>query len=108
MLREQVEVLQRENSILKRAVAIQHERQKVYDERNQEVQHLKQLISQYQEQLRTLEVKHQTLSTLFSSEIITPVDLWAHVNVLDLQKARLLNIKWNSICFPPTLWTAQC
>lgn len=57
MLKEQIELLLRENSILKRAVAIQHERQKEYDDRNQEVQQLKQLITQYQEQLRTLEVK---------------------------------------------------
>ncbi|KAK9281297.1 hypothetical protein L1049_004194 [Liquidambar formosana] len=57
MLKEQIEVLIRENSILKRAVAIQHERQKEYDDKNQELQHLKQLVSQYQEQLRTLEVK---------------------------------------------------
>ena len=57
MLKEQIEVLLRENNILKRAVAIQHERQKEYDDRNQEVQHLKQLVSQYQEQLRTLEVQ---------------------------------------------------
>lgn len=61
MLKEQIEVLLRENTILKRAVAIQHERQKEYDERNQEVQHLKQLVSQYQEQLRTLEVKSKTI-----------------------------------------------
>lgn len=56
-LKEQLEVLLRENSILKRAVAIQHERQKEYDERNQEVQQLKQLVVQYQEQLRNLEVR---------------------------------------------------
>lgn len=56
-LKEQLEVLLRENSILKRAVTIQHERQKEYDERTQEVQQLKQLVSQYQEQLRHLEVR---------------------------------------------------
>lgn len=56
-MKEQIEVLLRENTILKRAVAIQHERQKEYDERNQEVQQLKQLIAQYQEQMRTLEVR---------------------------------------------------
>lgn len=60
ILKEQIEVHIRENSILKRAVAIQHERQKEYDDRNQEVQHLKQLVAQYQEQLRTLEVKIDT------------------------------------------------
>lgn len=56
MLKEQIEVLLRDNIILKRAVAIQHERQKENDEKNQEVQHLKQLLGQYQEQFRTLEV----------------------------------------------------
>lgn len=56
MLKEQVEVLVRDNIILKRAVAIQHERQKENDEKNQEVQHLKQLLGQYQEQFRSLEV----------------------------------------------------
>lgn len=56
MLKEQVDALIQENTILKRAVSIQHERQKEYEERNQELQNLKQLVSQYQEQLRTLEV----------------------------------------------------
>lgn len=56
MLKAQIEVLLRDNAILKKAVAIQHERQKEYDERNQELQQLKQLISQGKEQLRTLEV----------------------------------------------------
>ncbi|KAK3011825.1 hypothetical protein RJ639_010490 [Escallonia herrerae] len=62
MLKEQIEVVLRENTILKRAVAIQHERQKDYDDRNQEMQHLKQLVSQYQEQLRTLEVNNYALT----------------------------------------------
>ncbi|CAI9113967.1 OLC1v1037529C1 [Oldenlandia corymbosa var. corymbosa] len=57
MLKEQIEVLLRENSILKRAVAIQHERQKEYDDKNEEVQQLKQMVAQYQEQLRNLEVE---------------------------------------------------
>lgn len=61
MLKEQSEVILRENTILKRAVAIQHERQKEYDERNQEVQHMKQLVAQYQEQLRNLEVKPRSV-----------------------------------------------
>ncbi|XP_016511206.1 uncharacterized protein LOC107828424 [Nicotiana tabacum] len=61
MLKEQIEVLLRENTILKRAVSIQHERQKEYDDRNQEVQQLKQLIAQYQEQLKTLEVNNYAL-----------------------------------------------
>ncbi|GAV75440.1 CUE domain-containing protein [Cephalotus follicularis] len=62
MLKEQIEVLIRENSILKRAVAIQHERQKEHEDRSQEMQHLKQLVSQYQEQLRTLEVNNYALT----------------------------------------------
>ncbi|CDO98166.1 unnamed protein product [Coffea canephora] len=62
MLKEQIEVFLRENSILKRAVAIQHERQKEYDDRNQEVQQLKQLVAQYQQQLRTLEVNNYALT----------------------------------------------
>ncbi|KAE9453510.1 hypothetical protein C3L33_14569, partial [Rhododendron williamsianum] len=62
MLKEQIEVLLRENTILKRAVAIQHERQKEYDDRNQEVHILKQMVSQYQEQLRTLEVNNYALT----------------------------------------------
>ncbi|KAL3511909.1 hypothetical protein ACH5RR_024626 [Cinchona calisaya] len=61
-LKVQIEVLLRENSILKRAVAIQHERQKEYDDRNQEEQQLKQLVAQYQEQLRTLEVNNYALT----------------------------------------------
>lgn len=60
LLKEQIEVLIRENTILKRAVAIQHERQKEYEDRNQEMQHLKQLVAQYQEQLKTLEVRITT------------------------------------------------
>lgn len=56
MLKEQIVVLLRDNTILKRAVSIQHERQKECDERNSEVQQLKQLLGQYQEKLRTLEV----------------------------------------------------
>ncbi|KAK6915066.1 Ubiquitin system component CUE [Dillenia turbinata] len=62
MLKEQLELLMRENGILKRAVAIQHDRQKEHEERNQELQNLKQLVCQYQEQLRTLEVKNYTLT----------------------------------------------
>ncbi|KAG6606811.1 hypothetical protein SDJN03_00153, partial [Cucurbita argyrosperma subsp. sororia] len=61
-LKEQIEVLLRENTILKRAVAIQHERQKEFEDKNLELQHLKQLVSQYQEQLRTLEVNNYALT----------------------------------------------
>lgn len=60
--KEQVQVLNHENTILKRAVSIQHERQKEFDSKAQELQHLKQLIPQYQEQLRVLEVNNYALS----------------------------------------------
>ncbi|KAL4194563.1 hypothetical protein AMTRI_Chr05g69290 [Amborella trichopoda] len=62
VLKEQLEVLLRENSILKRAVAIQHERQKEYEESGRELANLKQLVSQYQEQVRTLEVNNYALT----------------------------------------------
>ncbi|XP_021899248.1 uncharacterized protein LOC110815665 [Carica papaya] len=62
MLKEQVEALIHENAILKRAVGIQHERQREYEDRSQELQHLKQLVAQYQEQLRTLEVNNYALT----------------------------------------------
>ncbi|XP_019167357.1 PREDICTED: uncharacterized protein LOC109163095 [Ipomoea nil] len=61
MLKEQVEALIRDNTVLKRAVAIQHERQKEHDDKSQEVQHLKQLVSQYQQQLSSLEVNNYAL-----------------------------------------------
>ncbi|KAK0571317.1 hypothetical protein LWI29_014040 [Acer saccharum] len=57
-----MEALLQENMILKRAVSIQHERQKEYEDRNQELQHLKQLVAQYQDQLRTLEVNNYALT----------------------------------------------
>ncbi|XP_076944859.1 uncharacterized protein LOC143615674 [Bidens hawaiensis] len=62
VIKEQIEALLRENTILKRAVAIQHERQKDFDESTQEVQHLKQLALVHQEQIRTLQVNNYALS----------------------------------------------
>jgi hypothetical protein len=56
VLKEQLETVLRENAILKRAVAIQHDRQKEFDSTSQELSQLKQLVAQYQEQVRTLEV----------------------------------------------------
>jgi hypothetical protein len=56
MLKEQLAIILRGNAVLKRGVAIQHERQKGFDVRTQEVDSLKQMVLQYQEQLRTLEV----------------------------------------------------
>ncbi|XP_042051884.1 uncharacterized protein LOC121797204 [Salvia splendens] len=61
-LKEHIEFLLRDNAILKRAVAIQHERQKENDEKSLEVQHVKQLLAQHQEQLRTLEANNYALT----------------------------------------------
>ncbi|XP_043702718.1 uncharacterized protein LOC122652900 [Telopea speciosissima] len=60
-LREHLQNLLRDNQILKRAVAIQHERNLEQEEKAREVQQLKHVISQYQEQLRTLELNNYTL-----------------------------------------------
>lgn len=60
MLKQQIEALLRENTILKRAVAIQHERHKEFEDKNEELQQLRQLVSQYQEQLSMLEVCKRT------------------------------------------------
>jgi len=60
--KEQFEAVIRENTILKKAFAIQHERQKEQDARSQELQQLKQLVVQYQEQVRSLEVNNYALS----------------------------------------------
>jgi cell division protein FtsB len=56
--KEQFDAVIKENTILKKGVAIQHARQKEHDERNQELQQLKQLVVQYREQIRSLEVQH--------------------------------------------------
>ncbi|KAK6156524.1 hypothetical protein DH2020_010772 [Rehmannia glutinosa] len=62
VLKQQLEALIQGNTILKRAVTIQHERQKEFEEMGQELHQLKQLVSQYQEQLRTLEVNNYALT----------------------------------------------
>ncbi|KAK9076741.1 hypothetical protein SSX86_005075 [Deinandra increscens subsp. villosa] len=62
MMKDQLQALVQENSLLKRAVAIQHERQKEFEDRGQELHNLKQMVSQYQEQLRTLEVNNYSLT----------------------------------------------
>ncbi|XP_048562257.1 uncharacterized protein LOC125543055 [Triticum urartu] len=62
LYKEQFEAVIKENTILKKAVAIQHERQKEHEERNQELQQLKQLVMQYREQIRNLEINNYALS----------------------------------------------
>ncbi|KAH7286039.1 hypothetical protein KP509_33G056200 [Ceratopteris richardii] len=62
VLKEQIHNLIKENHILKRAVAIQHERNAEHENCPQEMQRLKQLVAQYQEQVRTLEVNNYALT----------------------------------------------
>ncbi|RWW88799.1 hypothetical protein BHE74_00002307 [Ensete ventricosum] len=71
ILKNQLEVLLKENTILKHAVAIQHGRQKDYNEKSQELQHLRHLVSQYQEQLKTLEV----FTSFVCLRFITPLTM---------------------------------
>ncbi|XP_077213814.1 uncharacterized protein LOC143848703 [Tasmannia lanceolata] len=60
-LKEHLQNLLRDNQILKRAVTIQHERNSEQEEKVREVQQLKHVLSQYQEQVRTLEVNNYIL-----------------------------------------------
>ncbi|KAG6488515.1 uncharacterized protein LOC122004989 [Zingiber officinale] len=59
--KEQLQCLLRENQILKKAVAVQHERNTENEEKIKEVQHLKHVIGQYEEQVRALEMSNYTL-----------------------------------------------
>lgn len=60
-LKEHLQTLLRDNQILKRAVSIQHERNSEQEVITREVEHLKHVICQYQEQVRTLEMSNYTL-----------------------------------------------
>ncbi|KAG7543358.1 Ubiquitin system component Cue [Arabidopsis thaliana x Arabidopsis arenosa] len=62
MLKQQLEAIVQENSLLKRAVVTQQKRQRESEDQSQELQHLRQLVTQYQEQLRTLEVNNYALT----------------------------------------------
>ncbi|KAL0700177.1 hypothetical protein Bca4012_056299 [Brassica carinata] len=62
MLKQQLEAVIQENSLLKRAVVTQQKRQRETEEQSQELQGLRQMVSQYQEQLRTLEVNNYALT----------------------------------------------
>ncbi|CAJ1955048.1 unnamed protein product [Sphenostylis stenocarpa] len=61
MLKEQIEALTKEKNCFKSAFRIQLERLSDYENKNHELQQLKQLVSQYQEQIRTLEVNNYAL-----------------------------------------------
>ncbi|KAF3447900.1 hypothetical protein FNV43_RR08607 [Rhamnella rubrinervis] len=60
-LKHHIQNLLNDNQILKRAVAIQHERSLEQEEKVKEVQQLKQVLSQYQEQINSLEISNYTL-----------------------------------------------
>ncbi|XVE96854.1 hypothetical protein REPUB_Repub02eG0259100 [Reevesia pubescens] len=60
-LKEHLQSLLDNNQILRRAVAIQHERNLEQEGKEREVQHLKLTLSQYLEQVRTLEMNNYTL-----------------------------------------------
>lgn len=62
-MKERMEVLEKENAVLKRAVAIQHERgRKEMEYKEREVQQRNQLVSEYQEKVRRLEVNNYALT----------------------------------------------
>ncbi|KAG2690508.1 hypothetical protein I3843_09G186500 [Carya illinoinensis] len=60
-LKEHLQSLLNDNQILKRAVAIQHERNLEHEERIKGVEQQKHLLSQYQEQVRSLELTNYSL-----------------------------------------------
>ncbi|CAF1928740.1 hypothetical protein HID58_066192 [Brassica napus] len=62
MLRQQLEAIVQENGLLKRAVVTQQKRQRETEDQSQELQRLRQMVTQYQEQLRTLEVNNYALT----------------------------------------------
>ncbi|KAI3944518.1 hypothetical protein MKX01_001033 [Papaver californicum] len=61
VMKEHLQNMLRDNSILKRAVAIQHERNLEHEVKVREVEQLKHAIGQFQEQIRTLEMNNYTL-----------------------------------------------
>jgi len=56
MLKEKIEALTKENNCFKNAFKIQLERLSDYDSKNQELQQLKQLVSEYQKQISNVQV----------------------------------------------------
>lgn len=70
-MKEHLQSLLNDNQILKRAVAIQHERNVEQEEKTREVQNLKLLLNQYQEQIRSLEViAYKLLSFTCRTELV--------------------------------------
>ncbi|KAJ4832896.1 hypothetical protein Tsubulata_026356 [Turnera subulata] len=67
-LKGHLQSLLNDNQILKRAVAIQHERNMEQEEKTREIQNLKLVLNQYQEQLRSLELSNYTLKLRLQRE----------------------------------------
>ncbi|CAI0392313.1 unnamed protein product [Linum tenue] len=67
--KRRAEVMSRENSLLKRAVAILYERQKDKKEKEAESEALKKLVAEYQEKLKTLEANNFALSVHLSQAL---------------------------------------
>lgn len=63
-LKEHLQSLLNDNQILKKAVSIQHERHLEQEQKEKEVELLKLVISQYQDQARNLEVIFLILTLL--------------------------------------------
>lgn len=63
-LKEHLQSLFNDNQILKKAVSIQHERHLEQEQKEKEVELLKLVISQYQDQARNLEVIFLILTLL--------------------------------------------
>ncbi|KAL2609280.1 hypothetical protein R1flu_027853 [Riccia fluitans] len=98
-LKEQIQGLLRDNHILKRAVAIQHERQVEHEERSRELQAVKQLLAQHQEQLRMLEVNNYALTMHLrkaqegSSIPAVQVSVCRRVRFLRTEASRVIRLK---------------
>ncbi|KAG5383950.1 hypothetical protein IGI04_035420 [Brassica rapa subsp. trilocularis] len=60
--KKQFETIVQENNLLKRAVVTQRKRQRESEDQSQDLQHLRQMVTQYQEQHRTLEVNNYALT----------------------------------------------
>ncbi|CAL0325946.1 unnamed protein product [Lupinus luteus] len=61
MLKQQIDVLIKEKNSFRNAFRIQHERVSDYEDKNRELQRLKQSVSEYEEHIRTLEMKNYSL-----------------------------------------------
>eukprot|EP00743_Colponemidia_sp_Colp-15_P002668 GILK01002891.1.p1 GENE.GILK01002891.1~~GILK01002891.1.p1 ORF type:complete len:254 (-),score=62.97 GILK01002891.1:534-1295(-) len=61
-LSEQLQNVSKENSILKKAVLIQTQRNQTVKEKEQEIEHLRGVVQQYEEQMRKMEMNQYALA----------------------------------------------